>query len=252
MAYFDGTIFSEALGMMVSVIVCVPANSPYIDAQGNVPVITVLHGLSDNRTAWIRRTNIELYAEQRGVALVIPEVQRSFYADMHKGIAYYRYISQELPDQCCRMFHLSKKKEDNYLMGISMGGYGTLKLAFRQPERYEAVAAFSSAVDVEKRLLSPEAFIGQGEREAITGDHIADENNLFFLAEKAPDKEALPRIFMTCGKSDYMYEDNRRFCRHLDAQGVPYTYEEWEGGHDWRFWEASVQKAMPFFLDGRK
>ena len=106
MAYFDGTIFSESLGMMVSVIVSVPSKSPYADEEGNMPVITVLHGLSDNRTAWIRRTNIELYAEQRGVALVIPEVQRSFYADMNKGIEYYRYISQELPEQCCRMFRL--------------------------------------------------------------------------------------------------------------------------------------------------
>ena len=90
MAYFDGTIFSESLGMMVSVTVSVPSKSPYADEEGNMPVITVLHGLSDNRTAWIRRTNIELYAEQRGVALVIPEVQRSFYADMNKGIEYYR------------------------------------------------------------------------------------------------------------------------------------------------------------------
>lgn len=101
-------------------------------------------------------------------------------------------------------------------------------------------------------MLGPEAFIGQGEREAITGDRIADENNLFFLAENAPDKKALPRMFITCGKSDYMHEDNLRFCRHLDAQGIAYTYEEWEGDHNWRFWEASVQKAFPFFFDGRR
>ena len=92
-----------------------------------VKVIYLLHGLTDNCTGWARYTACERYARERGVALVMPEVQRSFYIDGVHGLKYFTYVSQELPQAVHRMFGLSLEKEKSYVMGLSMGGFGALK-----------------------------------------------------------------------------------------------------------------------------
>ena len=245
MSMFDGNVFSNALGMIVSLTVILPAGSKYGTPDGDMPVLTLLHGLSDNRSAWVRRTKVDLYAEQAGLAVVIPEVQRSFYTDMAYGLDYYTYVSEELPRLCRQMVRLSDRREDNFVAGLSMGGYGALKLAFQHPERYAAAACFSGAVDAQSRYdLLPEK-----ERISINKDRLADDCNLFLLAEGLKEKGPAPRLYMTCGRSDFMYEDNQRFHHHMESLGIEHTYEEWDGGHDWFFWDESIRRAIPFLLE---
>ena len=69
------------------------------------------------------------------------------------------------------------------------------------------------------------------------------------LAEKAARQpDGCPRLYMTCGLADFLYEDNQKFRAHVQTLGLPLTYEEWEGGHTWDFWDASVRRAMAFFM----
>lgn len=97
-------------------------------------MLYLLHGLSDNHSCWLRRTAVDRYAEEYGIAVVMPEVQRSFYCDMAHGPAYFTYIADELPQICQRLFRLSDKREDTFIAGNSMGGYGALKAALSRPE----------------------------------------------------------------------------------------------------------------------
>ncbi|MCI8553869.1 MAG: esterase family protein [Clostridiales bacterium] len=247
MAIFDGNIFSETLGMTASLTVVLPERSPHVDSEGNMPVLTLLHGLSDNRSSWIRRTRVDLYAELAGLAVVVPEVQRSFYADMTYGLNYYTYIAEELPDICRRMFRLSAQRENNFVAGLSMGGYGALKLAFRHPERYAAAASFSGVANIQNRI----AILPEREQIAVCNGKPADDCDLFELAKGLKDRGPVPRLYITCGSSDFMVEDNRDFHRHLESLNIAHTYEEWEGVHDWFFWDASIQKTIPFLLSGR-
>ena len=123
MAYFRCEWISEALDMATSAVVILPETGDL----ARTPVVYLLHGLSDNCTGWSRYTAVERYARNYGVAVVMPEVQRSFYCDTRSGMKYFTYISQELPKICRRFFGLSADPQYNYVMGLSMGGFGALK-----------------------------------------------------------------------------------------------------------------------------
>lgn len=127
MALFAGSLYAESLGMNTGVTVSLPGERR--DRTGDMPVLYLLHGLSDDHTSWVRRTDIDRYAEEWGVAVIMPEVQRSFYCDMTNGPRYFTYIVDELPALCQRLFRVSARREDNFVAGLSMGGYGAMKAA---------------------------------------------------------------------------------------------------------------------------
>ena len=146
MAHLRCDFRSDAMGMNTSMTVILPEKTDL----SQVPVVYLLHGLEDNCTGWARYTSVERYAREKNAALVIPEVQRSFYADMDRGLPYFTFIHDELPEICRGFFGFSAKREKNYLMGLSMGGYGTLKCVLQTPERYAGAAAFSAVADIEE------------------------------------------------------------------------------------------------------
>ncbi len=152
MAHLRCDVYSAILGMSTSLEVILPDEGRLKDA----PVIYLLHGLSDNCTGWCRYTAVERYARNRGAAVIMPEVQRSFYMDMAMGLDYFTYVQQELPQICGRMFGLTARREKNFIMGLSMGGYGALKCALANPRQYAGCAAFSAVIEVEKRAAGTE------------------------------------------------------------------------------------------------
>ncbi len=239
MPCFDGSIFSCALGMMTSLRISLPDRFLIEQESVALPVLYLLHGLSDDHTAWSRRTNVERYAESAGIAVVMPEVQRSFYTDMVYGLRYFTYIAEELPALCRRLFPLSERREDTFIAGNSMGGYGALKAALRFPERFGVAASFSGAVDVEKRFD-----VYQGEFQAINNGHLKPEDDLFVLSEQI-DPAASPRLFMTCGLSDFLLTDNQRLRDRMVSRGLPLSYDEQEGGHDWEYWDNRIGELIP-------
>lgn len=140
MALLEGSLRSEALRMDTAVTVSLPQKME----EAERPVLYLLHGLGDDHTAWVRRSNIDRYANREGIAVIMPEVQRGFYTDMVYGPAYFTYITEELPRLCASLFRVTEDPARTYIAGLSMGGYGALKAALRRPERYAAAAAFSA------------------------------------------------------------------------------------------------------------
>lgn len=246
MAQFEGTVYSASLGMMTGIAVSLPAEGR--EQTDGLPVLYLLHGLGDNHSCWLRRTAVDRYAEEYGIAVVMPEVQRSFYCDMAHGPAYFTYIADELPQICRRLFRLSAKREDTFIAGNSMGGYGALKAALSRPQRFAAAASFSGHVDMRGRVI-----LDAAEGYAIHGGQLQDKDDLFRLAEQAAlHPDGCPRLYMACGLSDFLYEDNQKFRRHLQELDLPLSYEEWEGGHTWDFWDTAVPKALRFFKGGAR
>ncbi|MFZ2539881.1 MAG: alpha/beta hydrolase family protein [Oscillospiraceae bacterium] len=251
MAVFRGDFASNMLGMNTSVSVIIPDAKPNCEMN----VVYLLHGLSDNCSGWTRMTSIERYAIESNCIVVMPEVQRSFYADMKYGVKYFSYIAVELPAIMHKLFNVSIKRENTFIAGLSMGGYGALKCAFTFPEKYAGCAAFSSACDMQFNIN--ENYISTleiGELKAVYGNDlkIGDENDLFVLSTKANSSELKPRIMMTCGTQDFLYEQNVRMKAHIEALDFEYKYEEWEDEHTWRFWDASIQLAFDFFFDSEE
>lgn len=248
MAFFRGDFYSEQLSMNTSVSVIIPDGVKNDETK----VVYLLHGLSDNCTNWSRLSSVERYANEYKAAVVMPEVQRSFYADMKYGINYFSYVTKELPEFMHRMFNFKTDREHSYIAGLSMGGYGAMKSAFTYPEQYEACAAFSSACDmqfnIDKRYISGQMI---NECIAIFGEDlkIGEENDLFELLKKADKSEVKPRLMMTCGTLDSLLEQNHRLRDEIQKTSFCYKYEEWEDDHTWRFWDASIQLAFDFFFD---
>ena len=248
MLWWQGHIYSQVLGMSVGVQVLLPAPAyPQARQTGPKrmhPVLYLLHGLGDDSTAWLRRSSIERLAEARGIAVVMPEVHRSYYSDMQSGHAFWTYLSEELPELIANCFPISGAREDNFVAGLSMGGYGAFKWALRRPHRFAAAASLSGALDpVEKYDSGPPDYANIfGSREALRGS----ANDLFALADRlASSGFPQPMLFQCCGTEDIRHlESGKRFRDHCEARGLPVHYEEGPGGHDWNFWEAYLARIM--------
>lgn len=211
-----------------------------------VKVVYLLHGLTDNCTGWTRYSSCERYARERDVALVIPEVQRSFYIDEVYGLNYFTYVSRELPGAVHRMFGLSLEKEKSYIMGLSMGGYGALKCALTFPERYAGCGSFSGVTDLAGFMRTPAITLHSREFTALLGPDqmVGEENDLFALAKKAKD---LPPVYLSCGEQDRHYAMNNAFAELLEALGAEYRYDHRPGDHCWAFWDQSIQDCFSYF-----
>lgn len=246
MALLEGNVFSKVLGMDTGLTVYLPQGSRNA-CSGDRPVLYLLHGLSDNHSTWVRNSMAALYAEQVGMALVCPEVQRSFYMDMDAGAAYFTYIAEELPRMCRDLFHITDDPAKTYIAGNSMGGYGALKAALRYPKSFAAAGSFSGAVDVKARFQAESFGLSLKERAGAVGDAVQAQDDLLMLTARAVNTGyRLPSLYLTCGLSDFLYEDNKRFRQQLDFLHIPYAYEEWAGEHNWSFWNTSIQRFLQF------
>lgn len=253
MAYLNLDFYSKSLDMDTHACVLLPQD--FTGSREPAKVIYLLHGLSDDCTKWSRLTSLERYIRGKNVAVVMPEVQRSWYSDAVYGLKYFQFIAYELPDLMTRLFNISPKREDTYIAGLSMGGYGALRCALSRPDRYCKVAAFSSVCDLRQHLDDPEnpymhqyfglknEFIGIYGEEAKANDDC--DNRI--LAARALKESKYPPIFMTCGEQDTFCGANRNFKAYMDEIGYPCELHTWEGYHNWEFWDKSLPMMLEFF-----
>lgn len=246
--------FAESLGMGTSMVVLMPQAAAGIGMEGadgaasaaederGVPVLYLLHGLSDDCTIWERRTSIERYATEKGIAVVMPEVRRSFYADEVVGEKYWTFIAEELPQLIASTFRVSTAREDTFVAGLSMGGFGAFKLALNHPDRFAAAASLSGALDASKLRadigtgnLLPRVWDGRD----ITGT-VDDLRGLVIRAAPAD----LPALFMDCGTEDELMSMHRDFRAVAEEHSAEITWRERPGAHTWEFWDESIQEVL--------
>jgi S-formylglutathione hydrolase FrmB len=250
MAFFDCHFFSETLGLSVSANVLMPQEAGGFSRAPH-PTLWLLHGLSDDHTMWLRRTSIERYAAERRLAVVMPAVARSFYQDMACGPRYWTYLSEELPALMRQFFPLSSAREDNFAAGLSMGGYGALRLGLARPGNFAAVASFSGALDYVRRLREAGktgSRISKTEWDGIAGEGTnaaGTDSDLYHLARRAATGSGpKPAIYLSCGTEDELLDDNRAFHRHLDGVNYAHHYDESPGAHEWACWDREIERAI--------
>lgn len=255
MALINLDFFSEALGMQSEVLVVMPQRGGLgeIGVTNNgggkkIKVLYLLHGLSDDQTIWMRRTSIERYAGYYGICVVMPNGHRSFYTDMKYGGDYYKYITKELPMRMQEFFNVSDKREDTFIAGLSMGGYGALKAALREPDRYAAASALSAVTDIAEfcgeRSELFTAIFGEGQA-------VPDEDDLIKLVDAHKNDKIKPGVFIGIGRQDGLYDQNVRFKKILEDNGYNLTYRESDGVHCWEFWDEYIQYTLQWMF-GKK
>ena len=252
MIQFRANFFSDVLGVSTSATVLLPQRTTaQIGLAGSVrertPVLYLLHGYSDDDTIWLRRTSIERYASDRGLAVVMPDGGTSFYCNEVHGRRYWDFLSQELPDLVADTFRVSDAREDTFVAGLSMGGFGAFKWALNQPERFAAAGSLSGALDMRNSERSPD---GGAEDSPIWGRNRIDgtSDDLVHLVGSA-DKETLPRLWLTCGTEDFLVDQNRNFIAAAEAAGVPLAVDWQPGEHEWGYWDRTIQQFLAFAFD---
>ncbi|HBJ9256649.1 TPA: esterase family protein [Listeria monocytogenes] len=247
MAILELNFKSVCLAMQTSVTVILPETDALY--HGSIPkykTLYILHGLSNNHTTYVRNTNIERYATEKGLAVVMPAADHSFYSNMIHGRDFFEFVSTELPHVMKNWFPLSDKKEDTFIAGHSMGGYGAFKVALTFPEKFQAAASMSGVMDI-NYIIKEDCFENFSTR-AITGEMASQtgtENDLFHLLEtNLQNQVPLPALFQNCGTEDFLYEDNLRFRDFALEKNAPLEYREGPGDHDWDFWDKSIKEII--------
>ncbi|MBQ1326381.1 MAG: alpha/beta hydrolase fold domain-containing protein [Solobacterium sp.] len=204
---------------------------------GRFPVLYLLHGFGNNHAQWTGYTNIEMYAEERRIAVVNLSTENKSYAKVG-GDDFMKFVSEELPEFILNYFPVSPLPEDTYIAGLSMGGYGSYLHAFTHPEKYCAVGAFSAGIDINPQTL----VYGLMNNE----QKIDPAYDIHALAKKLKeDGKTFPKIYASCGDQDFLYAADKAYAEELKELGADVTWTETAGhGHEWRFWDEQVEKFL--------
>jgi putative tributyrin esterase len=252
-ALIETHFFSEALGMEMEVNVIYPQEKQPYSGDGKLKVLWLLHGGSGDATAWLRMSSIARYAEEYGIAVVLPGVMNSCFTDMKHGGTFFTYMADELPGILRHMFpRLSADTKDNFIAGYSNGGYGCFRIGLARPEQYGAIGAFSAG-DKSDVVFENDGSPRARERILLFGEEsmLQTDNDLKHLGREAlKGAVKLPRVYHACGSLDPWLELNvlmRDFFTGLDGNPYDYQYHEAEGhGHTWEFWDMEILRFFNY------
>lgn len=256
--------YSIALSRLITFHVILPDDAIPMMIEGNKnyerkpKTLYLLHGFSGNTTDWLYGSRIQELAMQYNIAVVLPSGENSFYLNgKGTGRAYETFVGVELPDYCTKTFGFSDKPEDNFIGGLSMGGFGAIHTALKYPKRFGKMFGLSSAM-----IQYDIAGMKPGEKNEIADydyylqvfgnlEHLdTSENNPdYLIREKKKRGEKIQPVFMACGTEDFILKNNRVFRDFLNSQNVDLTYYESEGIHDWKFWNQYLEPAICWGLE---
>lgn len=242
MAFCELKYFSPALGKATAADVILPENG-----DGPFATFYLLHGLSDDHTIWQRRTSIERYVQHLPLIVVMPDGGRGFYCDAKEGMAWETSLIKDLMGYVDRTFQTKATRESRCIGGLSMGGYGAVKLALSHPDLFCSAVSHSGALAFGHKPMnaSPSDAFAREMVRIVGPDSVGGPEDIFALAERLP-AEQRPAIRIDCGVDDRLLEDNRACHTHLDSLGYSHEYAEYPGAHDWAYWDVHVQEAIAF------
>jgi putative tributyrin esterase len=248
MGFIQCQLKSSALDMNVSVNVIYPE---HVENNKQVKVLYLLHGYLGHYMDWMRQTSIERYANKYQICVVMPSADNSYYTNNVIGVRYFDYVSLELPEMIENMFNVSKKHEDRYVCGLSMGGYGALKIGLTYPDRYNKIASLSGAIEIDrlyrenmdnpKSLLFLNAFGNMPTK--------GTKHDIYHLINQLDEKKKVPGMFIACGTEDFLYEDHLRFTSYLKDKKINFVNKEDKGGHEWRLWDLFIQDVLLWMFE---
>ena len=244
MALLQTHFYAHSIDLSVGMNLIMPEHS---EAWQEPPaVLYLLHGLSGDHTSWCRNSSIERYARDYNLAIIMPDANKSFYCDMLHGSNYWKLFSKELPMLVNRWFNLSTDWKKTFVAGVSMGGYGAVKLALGCPGCFSHAASLSGALDIASHINDNWNEARHHAFEATFGSLKKVPNSGNDLIHQVQTLETVPetKFYVACGTEDYLYKDSVSFRDIAAEKGLYLNYEESSGTHDWTYWDPQIQHLL--------
>lgn len=251
MNHIISTYPSAALKTEVTIHVLLPKTRPTLfnkEEKHSLPFKTLylLHGAFESPEYFMNKSDICTLVDELGIAVVMPFLANSFYINSNTGEKYFDYITEELKEYCEEIFPLSKDKENTFIGGISMGGYGAIRAALLYPGSYGKVFSLSCAVKTRPtlRFLKTCGLKLYDTKEELLEMENNDKDLFYCVKNTKTDTEDMPEFYMACGESDFFYKDNNEFVNVLKNQGIDVEYKTSPGNHQWNYWGGELSAAI--------
>lgn len=257
MAIIEVNFISKCLMRTVTFNAIIPVDKfgPQAENAEQKPLKTLylLHGIFGNYTDWVNGTRIQAWAEANDLAVIMPSGENRFYLDDEKsGELYGEFIGKELVEFTRKLFPLSDKREDTFIAGLSMGGYGAIRNGLKYAENFGCVIGLSAALvhDAWKDAnnSAPIFTFRRNYYEAVFGEYDkvkgSDKDPKALLLKLKDEGRPVPKMYLCCGTEDGLVTANRDFRDFLNENGVDLTYVEGPGKHDWVFWDTYIKKVL--------
>lgn len=268
MALLHWNFESQYLGNNTDLSIILPDRPHTVDAADfyssgkKYPVLWLLHGTFGDHTDWVRKSNIERYACQRNLVVVMPSCLNANYLNwpgFGTGYNAWDYLFQELMPLVYHWLPVSSRREDNFIAGLSMGGRGVFQYVAGHPEAFAGAAVLSCAPNnlhnlrLDENATGDQAAFDQRTRNLIQNfggmeGYLQSPANVWDKLPQLIQKGNLPRLYFCCGTEDFLYPSYTAFKAYAQEIGLPATFEEEAGyTHEWDFWDLFIQKALDFF-----
>lgn len=237
MAHLTINFRSKALGMPVMLDVLMP------QGRGEYKTLYLLHGAGGDHTSWVLNTRIADYVNNRNIAVVMPSGKNRFYVNNEYGKNFYTYITEELVSQCEQWFDISRKAEDRYIAGMSMGGYGAVYAGLKKPSMYNTVFSYSGLLNILERYDKPQGidmFPVFGTRQQL----IDNNYDLYTLINQAENVQT--KYVIACGTQDSRIHMSRQLSEALTNGGIPNVYRESPRAHDFAYWDYCIEQTVKY------
>lgn len=254
MVLFRGDVKCKSLQRRTSISVILPSDNIHFlnDTEEIVPqpykTLYLLHGLYGSDDIFLANTSIQKFAEDHGIAIVIPCGENSFYVDNPNAHAYYgEYVGEELLDITRNIFPLSYKREDTFIAGFSMGGYGALRNGLKYSQNFSKIGMISAALitdDIVDYTSDDNVLRSREFYESIFGDLNKLQGSDMDPKALIDSCDDLPDIFMACGEDDFLYEKNVDFYEFLKSRNVNADFIEAPGEHTWEFCDRYIKQFI--------
>lgn len=261
MAVFQTTFACDSLFRSIDLNIIVPIESPgRPDLLPSKPekfkTLYLLHGFGGNRNDWMNYTPLRDIAERYNLAIVMPDAENSFYVDSVSLPFRYSELIREIVQFTRRAFPLSEKREDTFIGGLSMGGFGALRLGSFYHDLFSKVFTFSGAFIIDNIASQKPGYqdlIANYDYYVRTfGDLEKVKNSVndpLWCLDQAIAVNEAPAVYQACGTEDFLYQENIKMKKELESRKIAYEYHEMPGIHDWVFWNRNLEPAVKWLLD---
>lgn len=258
MALIDITFASASLKRWVDATVIVPleaAGDPNAVKPEKFPTLYLLHGFSGNHKDWLSYSKIRTYAEEHNLAVVMPSGENCFYVDDESSDIRYGAFVKELVEFTRKLFPLSDDRNNTFIGGLSMGGFGALRNGLYYSPLFSKVVALSGAYILDNIAGQNEdyrdAMASYGYYARVFGDlHKlkGSDKDPAACAVRAVENGSAPEVFMACGSEDFLIKENRNMYASLQDSGIKAEFHEAPGIHNWVFWDSWIEPAIAWLL----